>query len=113
MSSVGAPHDNGTTLAAIRAQTAMVRSNALELEQLGLTLSGRDLSTVNHADLVSYLVWISLLTSHTARVVATWGSALIDYLDSTTSAPEPTSAAESTANLRPSADRPRRWWRRS
>jgi len=42
-------------LAAIHAQAELVRRNAIELEQLGLTLSGRDVATVDRADLVSYV----------------------------------------------------------
>ena len=110
----GAPMDRGAALAAIRAQAAMVRTNAFELEQLGLTLSGRDLSTVSQADLVSYLVWISLLTSHTARVLATWGVGLVAYLDSAASSMEsPESAAGSAGTVRRSAGAPRRWRGRS
>jgi len=77
------PGDPWQKLAAIRAQAAMVRNHATELEQLGLTLSGRNLSTVDHADLVSYLVWIALLTSQTAQVMANWGVGLVTYMETT------------------------------
>jgi hypothetical protein len=69
-------------LAAIWAQADLVRTNAMELEQLGLTLSGRDVSSVDRADLVSYVVWISQFASQTALVLANWGFGLVGYMDS-------------------------------
>lgn len=69
-------------LAAIHAQAELVRRNAIELEQLGLTLSGRDLATVDRADLVSYVVWISLFVSQNGLVLANWGFGLVGYMDS-------------------------------
>jgi hypothetical protein len=69
-------------LAAIHAQAELVRRNAIELEQLGLTLSGRDLATVDRADLVSYVVWISQFVSQNGLVLANWGFGLVGYMDS-------------------------------
>lgn len=111
-----AAHDDvARTLAVIRAQAAMVRTHAFELEQLGLTLSGRDLDCVDIADLVSYLVWISQFTSHTARVLASWGVGLVAYVDATTNDTSALQAAGSSSvrEDRSTAGRTRRWWRRA
>lgn len=78
-----ARQDPWRKLAAIRAQVDLVHQNATELEQLGLTLSGRDLSDVDHADLVSYIIWISQFTSQNALVLANWGRGLAAYMEST------------------------------
>jgi hypothetical protein len=106
-------------LAAIRAQADLVRGNATELEQLGLTLSGRDLATVDHADLVSYVVWISQFASQTALVLANWGFGLVGYMESSLrsagltppASPSPATAV-SAQDARP-AGRPRRRRRQS
>jgi hypothetical protein len=80
---LGSREDPWTKLAAIWAQADLVRTNAMELEQLGLTLSGRDVSSVDRADLVSYVVWISQFASQNALVLANWGFGLVGYMDST------------------------------
>jgi hypothetical protein len=106
------------TLGAIRAQAAMVRSNAVELEHLGLALSGRVPSAVEPADLVSYMVWISLLSGHTAQVMATWGLGLVAYVEDAaitagmtptapTAPPDPLLTQDAAASTK----RSRRWWR--
>jgi hypothetical protein len=106
-------------LAAIREQAALVRANATELEQLGLTLSGRDLSVVDHADLVSYVIWISQFTSQTALVLANWGSGLVAYMESSLRAagmtpPTPPPDVPTLPDyVAPPEERPRRRWRRS
>ena len=105
-------------LAAIREQAALVRANATELEQLGLTLSGRDLSTVDHADLVSYVIWISQFTSQTALVLASWGGGLVAYMESSLRAAGMTPPTPPDAPTLPDAaarpeERPRRRRRRS
>jgi hypothetical protein len=100
-------------LAAIRAQVALVQRNAAELEQLGLTLSGRDLATVDHADLVSYVVWISQFTAQTNQVLANWGLGLIGYMESTLRAAGMTPPQDFAAAKNVPAGVPQRWWRRS
>lgn len=111
-------------LSALRAEVALVRANAVELEQLGLTLSGRDLPTVDHADLVSYVIWISQFASQTAVVLAHWGSGLVAYLEGAlvaegieprppTAPPTVPSRTAPTEWSGPPAGRARRWWRRA
>jgi hypothetical protein len=106
-------------LVAIHGQAELVRQNAIELEQLGLTLSGRDVATVDRADLVSYVVWISQFTSQNALVLANWGFGLVGYMESslrsaglTPLATTPPATAASTKDVR-QAGRPRRHRRRS
>ena len=107
-------------LADLRIQAELVHSNAIELEQLGLTLSGRDLATVDHAELVSYVIWISQFTSQTALVLANWGFGLVRYLEDGLTSVGATSTAwtlppdgRRAEQPGPSARRERRWWRRS
>jgi hypothetical protein len=103
-------------LATIRAQVALVERTAAELEQLGLTLSGRDLSAVDHADLVSYVVWISQFAGQTASVLATWGLGLIRYLEDNLLAAGMTPPVTSPPDSEPAESvrvQPRRWRRRS
>jgi hypothetical protein len=106
-------------LAAIHAQAELVRRNAIELEQLGLTLSGRDVATVDHADLVSYVVWISLFASQNGLVLANWGFGLVGYMDSSLRRAGLTPPASRPSGPVPAKDvvppprRSQRRWRRS
>jgi hypothetical protein len=96
-------------------------SNAAELEQLGLTLSGRDPSAVDQADLASYVIWISQFAAQTNQIMATWGVTLIGYLDGylrTVGMTPPAwwtfpQSGEPAADVGASTARPSRWWRRS
>jgi hypothetical protein len=118
--SVDAREDPWRRLEAIRVHVALLDSDAAELEQLGLTLSSRALADVDHADLVSYVVWISQFAAHTNQVLANWGVGLVAYIDGSLRAagmeppvwtfPPPGGPA---ADVGVSAGRPRRWWRRS
>jgi hypothetical protein len=114
---VGAADDPWRKLAALRAEATLVRSHATELEQLGLTLSGRDVDSIDHSDLVSYVIWISQFTSQATVVLAHWGFAMAAYLDGAlraagvppTSWTPPTDDQPATPVV---SSRPRRWWRR-
>jgi hypothetical protein len=107
-------NDPWRKLAAIRAQIALVQHNATELEQLGLTLSGRDLSDVDHADLVSYVIWISQFAGQNASVLANWGLGLIGYVEGSLRAAglTPPRTVVPAEDVIPT-DQPKRWWRRS
>jgi hypothetical protein len=94
-------------LAAVWAQADLIRSNGVELEQLALTLSGRDVSAVDQADLVSYVVWISQFASQTALVLANWGFGLVGYMDSVLRSTSRTASGSTPATARP-APRPTR-----